>query len=109
MERNAILCCLRQIKLYSYPLLPCLLPPPTLATDRGTFASPPLVLARVIVNGVHFDTSGATITKDGATALQSDLRVGQVVEVQGDFSTGVAAACSSETASSDHCYGAGAR
>jgi hypothetical protein len=46
----------------------------------------------VIVNGVHFDTSGATITKDGAAALQSDLSVGQVVEVQGDFSTGVAAA-----------------
>ncbi|MEL6714616.1 MAG: DUF5666 domain-containing protein [Planctomycetota bacterium] len=44
----------------------------------------------VILNGVRFDTGTATLTVDGDAATQSDLRIGQVVEVQGDFSTGVA-------------------
>jgi hypothetical protein len=37
----------------------------------------------VYVNGVHFDTRSATFSKDNAPALQSDLRVGQVVQVRG--------------------------
>lgn len=46
----------------------------------------------VIVNGVRFDTSSATFTAEGMPATQADLAVGQVVEVQGDFATGIATA-----------------
>ena len=38
----------------------------------------------VIVNGVAWDTSGATIRSDDAAAIESDLRVGQVVIITGD-------------------------
>ena len=41
----------------------------------------------VIVNGQRFDSSTATITKDGQLATQGDLRVGQVISVRGDFAT----------------------
>lgn len=49
----------------------------------------------VIVNGTHFDVSGAQISVDGAAgATQGDLRVGMVVSVTGtvsaDSSTGTA-------------------
>jgi Domain of unknown function (DUF5666) len=49
----------------------------------------------VIVNGIHFDVTGAQITVDGAAgAAQADLRVGMVVTVTGrvaaDASTGTA-------------------
>jgi hypothetical protein len=38
----------------------------------------------VYVNGVHFETDGAAITRDGASASQGDLRVGQIVHVHGN-------------------------
>lgn len=44
----------------------------------------------VIVNGVRFETSAATFTAEGVPATQADFAIGQVVEVQGDFATGVA-------------------
>jgi hypothetical protein len=37
----------------------------------------------VHVNGIHFNTNSATISRNGAPAQQSDLRVGQVVKVRG--------------------------
>ena len=37
----------------------------------------------IVVNGVVFDTAGATFTIDGAAGSESDLAVGQVVVVQG--------------------------
>ena len=37
----------------------------------------------VFVNGVEYDTSGSSISRDGATARESDLAVGMVVEVKG--------------------------
>lgn len=40
----------------------------------------------IIVNGVHFDISGATIVIDGAAATESDLAVGDVVVVEGTLS-----------------------
>jgi Domain of unknown function (DUF5666) len=48
----------------------------------------------VYVNGVRFDTSSATIMQDGARVTQGDLRVGQMVHLQGrvDDSTGRATA-----------------
>jgi hypothetical protein len=40
------------------------------------------------VNGIHYDTDGAVITIDGATATQGDLRDGQVVSVTGELKDG---------------------
>jgi hypothetical protein len=37
----------------------------------------------VHVNGVHYVTTGATITLDGSPGTESDLRVGQVVRIEG--------------------------
>ena len=39
----------------------------------------------VFVNGVEFDTSGASITVDGTPASESDLGIGMVVAVEGAF------------------------
>ncbi|MBI3609560.1 MAG: hypothetical protein HY204_02525 [Nitrospirae bacterium] len=39
----------------------------------------------VFVNGVEFDTTGTTITKDGDAAAQDDLAIGMVVTVHGTF------------------------
>lgn len=39
----------------------------------------------VFVNGVEFDTSGASITVDGTPASESDLGIGMVVAVEGTF------------------------
>ncbi len=40
----------------------------------------------IFVNGVEFDTTGATITKDGNVVSESDLRKGMVVTVRGSIS-----------------------
>src|SRR6266853_1584760 len=40
----------------------------------------------VIVNGMEFSTSGATIVRDDVPVTQSDLRVGMVVTVSGTHS-----------------------
>jgi hypothetical protein len=42
----------------------------------------------VVVNGVHYNTSGATFTIDGDAGAQSDLRVGDVVLVKGTLDSG---------------------
>jgi len=52
---------------------------PVLAFARGTISG----FGSVIVNGVHYDTSGATISIDGSVGSESDLAVGQVVTVRG--------------------------
>ncbi|MBI5039410.1 MAG: hypothetical protein HZC13_06615 [Nitrospirae bacterium] len=39
----------------------------------------------VFVNGVEFETSDATITTDGKTAIQDDLEIGMIVAVEGTF------------------------
>jgi len=42
----------------------------------------------IFVNGVEWDLSGATVEVDGVPSLESDLRVGMVVRVEGDFAAG---------------------
>lgn len=54
--------------------------------DRGgiTVAQGPISgFGSVIVNGVHYSTAGATITVDDQPGVESDLRVGQVVRIEG--------------------------
>jgi hypothetical protein len=65
--------------------------------DRGgiTIAQGPISgFGSVIVGGVHYSTSGATITIDDQPGVESDLRVGQVVRLEGRLdasgTTGVA-------------------
>ncbi|MCH7834123.1 MAG: hypothetical protein IH911_03485 [Proteobacteria bacterium] len=41
----------------------------------------------VIVNGVRYDTASATITVEGSSATQSDLKVGHVVVVHGTLNS----------------------
>jgi len=42
----------------------------------------------VVVNGVHYNTSGATFTIDGDAGAQSDLGIGDVVLVKGSLDSG---------------------
>ncbi len=42
----------------------------------------------VVVNGVHYDTSGATITINGDPGTQADLAIGDVVLVKGTLDSG---------------------
>ena len=59
---------------------------PVAGIDRGgiTIAQGPINgFGSVIVNGVRYATGGATITVDGQPGTESDLRVGQVVRVEG--------------------------
>jgi hypothetical protein len=57
----------------------------TAGIDRGgiTIAQGPISgFGSVIVNGVHYSTSGATITIDGQPGTESDLEAGQVIRVE---------------------------
>jgi len=59
--------------------------------DRGgiAFAQGPINgFGSVIVNGVRYSTAGATITIDDQPGVESDLRVGQVVRVEGRLDAG---------------------
>ena len=61
-------------------------PPPTGGIVRTgiAFAVGPITgFGSVIVNGISYDTSGATVLKDGSAASQDDLAVGQVIVIQG--------------------------
>ncbi len=58
----------------------------TAGIDRGgiTIAQGPITgFGSVIVNGVRYATSGASIIVDGASATEADLAIGQVVRVEG--------------------------
>jgi cold shock CspA family protein len=64
---------------------------PVAGIDRGgvTIAQGPISgFGSVIVNGVRYSTSGATITVDDRPGTESDLRVGQVVRVEGTVDVG---------------------
>jgi hypothetical protein len=56
----------------------------------GSAAGPIDGFGSVIVNGVTFNTDSATFTVDGQPATQADMKVGQVIELRGDFDSRVA-------------------
>jgi hypothetical protein len=61
-------------------------PPPTGGiTGSGIAVGPITGFGSVIVNGVTYDTSSTTFTKDGQSATQDDFSVGQVVLVKGSI------------------------
>ena len=61
--------------------------PPIVGIDGGGFSSGTITgFGSVIVNGVRFTTTSASITIDGRSgASETELKVGQVVEVRGRF------------------------
>ncbi|HVY79558.1 MAG TPA: DUF5666 domain-containing protein [Steroidobacteraceae bacterium] len=60
------------------------------ASSSGSFAARGEItgFGSIVVNGIEIFTSGATIQVDGAGGAESDLRLGQVVEVQGTLDNG---------------------
>jgi hypothetical protein len=77
--------------------------------DRGgiTIAQGPINgFGSVIVNGVHYSTAGASITIDGQPGVESDLRVGQVVRVEGKLDAGGATGLALKVAYDDDVEGA---
>ena len=58
-------------------------PPVGGITRTGVVLGPITGFGSVIVNGVAYDTSSATFTKDGLPATQDDFSVGEVVLVKG--------------------------
>ena len=63
----------------------------TAGIDRGgiTVAQGPISgFGSVIVNGVHYSTTGATITIDGQPGTESDLKAGQVVRIEATLDAG---------------------
>lgn len=59
-------------------------PPPVGGIGRTGVAQGPITtFGSVVVNGVRYDTNGATFTINGASGSQDDLRVGQVITVSG--------------------------
>lgn len=59
-------------------------PPPTGGIIRTGIASGPISgFGSVIVNGVHYETTNATITVDDNPGAESDLEVGQIVQIVG--------------------------
>jgi len=67
-------------------------PPPQTGgiSGIGTAVGPISTFGSVVVNGVHYDTSNSTFTIDGTSVAESDLKVGQVVVVQGTISDDLA-------------------
>lgn len=70
-------------------------PPPVGGIGRTGFAIGPVAnFGSIVVNGVHYDTAGTIFTNDDNPAVESDLKVGHMVLVQGtiddDLTTGTA-------------------
>jgi hypothetical protein len=51
----------------------------------------------IFVNGVEFETTGATITRDGVPLSESDLHLGMTVEVLGDIASRTAGSADTVT------------
>jgi len=57
-------------------------------SGTGVSQGPISSFGSIFVNGVRWDLSSASIEIDGVPAPESDLRVGMVVRVEGDFDAG---------------------
>lgn len=53
------------------------------ATDTRVVSGRITGFGSVVVNGVHYDVSGAAVTADGRTVSEDDLRVGMLVRLRG--------------------------
>lgn len=81
-------------------------PPPSNGIVRTGFVLGPIAsFGSVVVNGIHYDTDGATITVDGAPATQADLRVGQVIQVTAELEDGATTGTASSISFDDNVEG----
>lgn len=72
-------------------------PPPTGGISRNGIAFGPISnFGSVVVNGVRYDTTGATFTIDGAAGTEDQLDVGDVVTVIGEIDVNTGAATANE-------------
>ena len=53
----------------------------------GIAVGPVTGFGSVFVNGIEFSTTGSTITVEGASASESQLKIGQIVEVRGTINS----------------------
>ena len=81
-------------------------PPPSGGIVRTGFAIGPIAnFGSVIVNGVRYSTTGATITIDDSPGVESDLRVGQVVSISGQFDAGLTTGTATQISFDDNVEG----
>lgn len=67
-----------------------LIPPVAGISGNGIAVGPVTTFGSIVVNGVHYDTSSTTFTIDGNAATEADLKVGQIVIVQGSIDSDLA-------------------
>ena len=63
----------------------------------GVSLGPIADFGSIFVNGVEFSTAGATISRDGASISEGDLRRGMTVEVHGSISSSTSGSATSVT------------
>lgn len=81
-------------------------PPPSGGIVRTGFAIGPIAnFGSVIVNGVRYSTTGATITVDDSPGVESDLRVGQVVSISGQFDASLTTGTATQISFDDNVEG----
>jgi hypothetical protein len=81
-------------------------PPPAGGIVRTGFAIGPIAnFGSVIVNGVRYSTTGATITIDDSPGIESDLRVGQVVSISGQLDASLTSGTASQISFDDNVEG----
>lgn len=63
----------------------------------GVSQGPITGFGSIFVNGVEFNTTGATIIKDGSKVTQNDLKIGMVVNVDGNIASPTSGTASTVT------------
>ena len=82
---------------------------PVAGIDRGGPPAPAAIVSKgtitgfgsIVVNGIRYETDGATFDVDGNPGTQADLRIGQVVVVQGTIADDNSSATASSVAFND--------
>ncbi len=71
----------------------------------GIAVGPVTGFGSVFVNGIEFSTTGSTITVEGASASESQLKIGQIVEVRGTINSSAGTGTASSIAANNQYVG----
>lgn len=71
----------------------------------GIAVGPVTGFGSVFVNGIEFSTTGTTITVEGASASESQLKIGQMVEVRGTINASAGTGSATSIAANDQYEG----
>ena len=71
----------------------------------GVAVGPVSGFGSVFVNGIEFSTTGSTITVEGASASESQLKIGQMVEVRGTINGSAGTGSATSIAANDQYEG----